>query len=125
MRRNDRADPASCEPFLEVYPRPRPGAVVVVDASGNARANEPVFDSQTADKKRLEYRLNVRRLSALHLVSIGWRRLHNAQAHAITTGPSISALRHLARSLRLTFPGRMIPRVQTRNAACSSGLAAS
>ena len=33
MRRNDRADAASCEPLLEVYPRPRPGSVVVVDAA--------------------------------------------------------------------------------------------
>ena len=79
MRGNDRADPASCEPLLEVYPHPRPGSVVVVDAFRNARANEAIFDSQTADTKRLEYRLNIRRMSALHLVSNSMApQLHNA-----------------------------------------------
>jgi hypothetical protein len=55
--RDDRADPAARELQLPVDPGLRPGAVVVVEAAGDARAEEPVADLQVPELQRGEDRV--------------------------------------------------------------------
>lgn len=61
VRRDDRPDAASREPLLEVDPRSCPGAVVVVDAAGDTRADQPILDRHGANAERLEEDVVLRR----------------------------------------------------------------
>src|SRR5262249_41531427 len=54
VRGDDGADPAARESLLEVDARRRPRAVVVVDAAGDARAEQAVLDRQVAHHQWLE-----------------------------------------------------------------------
>ena len=56
-RRDDRADAAPREAELPVDPRPQARAVVVVEAPGKARAEEPVLDLEAPEPERGEDRV--------------------------------------------------------------------
>lgn len=73
--RNDGADASSREALLPVDPRRRSGAVIVVDPTRNARAEQPIVDRQIREPERREYHVTLdetcrrgRRLRLHHVV---------------------------------------------------------
>src|SRR5205085_5878 len=57
VRRDDRPDAALRKPDVPVDPDLGPGPVVVVEAAGQTRPEEPVLDGQVREAERLEDRV--------------------------------------------------------------------